>query len=123
MKKVKSNTGGNTLRKKMKQRSRKIKSKRLSNYVRKKILKAFPHLKQKDVMLPKTGPDFILSKNAKKLLLHQFELKNQEKMNTLYKWFSQASKNTRLDPVVVCKKNGSSPLAIIDLDHFIDLIK
>ena len=76
MKKVKSNTGGNTLRKKMKQRSRKIKSKRLTNYVRKKILKAFPHLKQKDVMLPKDGqigPDFILSKNAKKLLLHQFE--------------------------------------------------
>ena len=110
----------------MKTRSRKIKSKRLSNYVRKKILKAFPHLKQKDVMLPKDGqigPDFILSKNAKKLLLHQFELKNQEKMYTLYKWFDQASKNTKLDGVVICKRNGSDPLAIIDLDHFIDLIK
>ena len=49
----------------MKTRSRKIKSKRLSNYVRKKILKAFPHLKQKDVMLPKdgqTGPDLFCLK-------------------------------------------------------------
>ena len=84
------------------------------------------YLKQKDVMLPKdgqSGPDFILSKNAKKLLLHQFELKNQEKMYTLYKWFDQASKNTKLDGVVICKRNGSDPLAIIDLDHFIDLIK
>ena len=110
----------------MKQRSRKRKSKRLSNYVRKRILKAFPHLKQKDVVLPKDGqigPDLILSKVAKRLLDHQFELKNQEKLNTIYKWFAQASKNTKLNPVLICKRNGSSPLAVLDLDHFIDLIR
>jgi len=110
----------------MKTRSRKIKGKRLSNEVRKKILKAFPHLKQRDVLLPtdgQNGPDLILSKTAKRLIDHQFELKYQEKLSTLYKWFSQASKNTKLNPVVVCRKNGSDPLAILDLDHFIDLIK
>jgi len=110
----------------MKTRSRKIKSKRLSNYVRAKILKAFPHLKQRDVMLPtdgQNGPDLILSRIAKKLIGWNFELKNQERISTNYKWYAQASKNTKLNPVVVCKMNARSPLAILDLDDFIELIK
>ena len=107
-------------------RSRKIKGKRLSNYVRKKILKAFPHLRQRDVTLPtdgQNGPDLILSRTAKKLIGWNFELKNQERISTIYKWFAQASKNTKLNPVVVAKINGSHPLVILDLDDFIDLIK
>ena len=51
----------------MKTRSRKIKGKRLTNYVRDKILKAFPHLKKKDVMVPtdgQNGPDIIYPSNC-----------------------------------------------------------
>ena len=97
----------------MKTRSRKIKGKRLTNYVRDKILKAFPHLKKKDVMVPtdgQNGPDIILSRIAKKLCPYNWELKNQQKMATVYKWHKQVSKNTRLTPVVVSvvsSKGGS----------------
>ena len=111
---------------KMRARSRKIKGKRLTNYVRDKILKAFPHLKKKDVMVPtdgQNGPDIILSRIAKKLCPYNWELKNQQKMATVYKWHRQASKNTKLNPVVVCKMNTRDPLVILDLDHFMSLIK
>ena len=78
-----------------------------------KILKAFPHLKKKDVMVPtdgQNGPDIILSRIAKKLCPYNWELKNQQKMAKVYKWHKQASKNTRLTPVVVCKMNTRDPI-------------
>ena len=49
--------------------------------------------------------------------------KNQQKMATVYKWHKQASKNTKLEPVVVMKMNTRKPLAVIDLDTFVDLIR
>ena len=51
------------------------------------------------------------------------ELKNQQKMATVYKWHRQASKDTKLTPVVVCKMNTRDPLVILDLDHFMSLIR
>ena len=111
----------------MKQRSRKIKGRRLSKYVRKKLLKAFPHLKAKDVIEARdgqNGPDLILSDVAKKLVPYNWEIKNQEKMSTVYKWHRQASKNSdELTPIVVCKMNSREPLVILDFDNFIELIK
>ncbi len=44
-------------------------------------------------------------------------------MKGVYDWYKQASKNTKLEPVVVMKMNTRKPLAVIDLDAFIDLIK
>ena len=69
------------------------------------------------------GPDIILSRIAKKLCPYQFEVKNRNQMKTIYDWYKQASKNTKLEPVVVMKMNTRQPLAVIDLDTFIDLIK
>ena len=105
---------------------KKRKSALLQNLVRDKILKSFPHLKKKDVQTASTGqngPDIILSKVAKKLVGCQFEVKNQQKMKTIYDWYKQASKHTKLTPVVVCKKNTREPLVVLDLNDFFDLIK
>ena len=106
--------------------SKKRKSALLQNLVREKVLKAFPHLRKKDVDTAKegqSGPDIILSRIAKKLCPYQFEIKSQNRMRTMWKWFRQAGKNTKLNPVVVAKCNSRDPLVIIDLDHFFDLIK
>jgi hypothetical protein len=93
----------------MKQMSRKRKSALLQNLVRDKILKTFPHLKKKDVTTAsngQTGPDIILSRVGKKLVGCQFEVKNQQKMKTIYDWYKQASKgHHNLTPVVICKMN------------------
>ena len=110
----------------MKNRSKQIKSSKLQKLVRSKILRAFPHLKQKDVACAKegiSGPDILLSRIAKKLCPYQFEIKAQNRMRTMWKWYKQASKNTRLNPVVIAKSNSRDPLVLIDLDHFFDLIK
>ena len=65
--------------------SKKRKSALLQNMVKDKILKAFPHLKKKDVVTASTGqngPDIVLSKVARKLVGVNFECKNQNKMKT-----------------------------------------
>lgn len=102
------------------------KSALLQNLVRDKILKSFPHLKQADVVTAKhgeTGPDVKLSKVARKLVGVNFECKNQMKMKTVYNWYLQAQKNTKLMAAVVMKMNTRKPLVVIDLDDFFDLIK
>ena len=108
-------------------RSRRAKSSRLQNLVRDKILKAFkPHLGKKDVQTPLNGvngPDILLSRIAVKLCPYNFEVKNRNQMKGVYDWYKQASKNTKLEAVVVMKMNTRSPLVVIDLDAFIDLIK
>ncbi|MBL6848389.1 MAG: hypothetical protein ISQ83_08610 [Alphaproteobacteria bacterium] len=87
----------------------------------------FPHLKKIDVGTAshgQTGPDIILSKVAKKLVGCNFEIKNQQKMKTIYQWYKQASKgNHSLTPVVVCKMNTREPLVIIGFNDFFELIK
>ena len=114
-------------RNEMKQKSRKAKGRKLQNFVRAKVLKAFRHLKKDDVICVenyKPGADIILSKVAKKLLPYSFECKNQEKMKTIYDFYNQAYKNSgKLEPVLVMKMNTREPLVVIDFEHFIDLIK
>ena len=111
----------------MKQVSRKRKSALLQNLVRDKILKTFPHLKKIDVGTAshgQTGPDIILSKVAKKLVGCNFEIKNQQKMKTVYDWYRQASKgNHSLTPIVVCFILHAKPLVIIGFNDFFELIK
>jgi hypothetical protein len=95
--------------------------------VKDKILKAFPHLKKKDVVTASTGqngPDIVLSKVARKLVGVNFECKNQNKMKTIYDWYKQSSKGAnKLMPCVAMKMNTREPLVVISLDDFMDLIK
>jgi hypothetical protein len=111
----------------MKQVSKKRKSALLQNLVKDKIFKTFPHLKKKDVATAKNGQigsDIILSRVGQKLVGCNFEIKNQQKMKTIYDWYKQAAKgNHKLMPVVICKMNTREPLAILDIDNFFDLIK
>ncbi len=110
----------------MRNSSRKAKSTKLQNLVRAKIFKAFPHLKKRDVGTAKegqSGPDIILSRIGAKLCPYNFEVKSQNRMKTIYDFYKQASKKTRLEPVVVMKMNSREPLVVLDLDHFFTLIK
>jgi len=112
----------------MRNSSRKAKATKLQNIIRSKILKAFPHLKKRDVDTAQegqSGPDILLSRIAKKLCPYQFEIKSQNRMKTVYNFYKQASKKIpkNLEPVVVMKMNSRDPLVVIDVDHFFDLIK
>tara|TARA_Y100000034_G_scaffold45787_1_gene56224 strand:- start:166 stop:510 length:345 start_codon:yes stop_codon:yes gene_type:complete len=109
----------------MKQISRRRKGRRLQNLVRAKILETFDILRPTDVRVAKTGEngaDVRLSNSAKKILPYQFECKNQEKFETLYKFYGQSKRHGRLNPVLVCKMNERKPLLVMDLDHFFEII-
>jgi len=41
----------------------------------------------------------------------------------LYAFYSQACKHGPHEPILVVKQNSRRALAVVDLDHFIDLIK
>lgn len=117
------------MKSKMKFASKKRKGSLLQNFVRAELLKAFPHLKKKDISTPaygETGSDIILSKVGRKLVGWNFEIKNQNKMKTIYDWLKQSikhCKNTKLSPCVVMKMNSRDPIVVIDFNDFIDLIK
>lgn len=115
------------VRNKMTPTTKKRKGAHLQNLVRDKILKAFPHLKPNDIVTAKNGqngPDLKLSKVARRLVGVNFECKHQNKLSTVYSWYTQASKGQhKLTPCVVMKKNSRKALAVIDLDDFFKLIK
>ena len=60
---------------------------------------------------------------TRRVIPYQFECKNQEKFATLYSFYKQGRKHGRLEPVLVCKMNDNKPLAVIDLEHFFEIIK
>ena len=110
----------------MKQDSRVRKGKRLQRILRDKLLKAFPHLHGYDIKVAKNGQngeDLKVSRIARRLIPYQWEMKNQEKFKTLYSFYSQACKHGKYEPILVVKQNSRRALAVVDLDHFIDLIK
>jgi len=110
----------------MKRSSAKRKGKKLQSLIRNKILETFKHLRPEDVRVAgigENGADVKLSAVAKKLFPYEVECKNQEKFRTLYKFWRQTERHGKLEPVLIIKMNSEGPLAIVDLDHFFDLVK
>lgn len=110
----------------MKTSSCKQKGRLQQQYVRDKILEYFPELKPDDVIstsMGNQGEDVTLSPKARELLPISIECKSR-KAFAIYKDYKQASANAKeYEPVLIVKQNRSDPLAIIDLDYLLDLIK
>ena len=111
----------------MKTASSKAKGRRLQQDVRDKILDAFPELEQDDVKstsMGAGGEDVQLSPAARKLFPYSVECKARASL-PLYAWYQQAKHNApkASEPLLVVKQNYSRPLVIMDLDHFMELIK
>ena len=90
------------------------------------LRKAFPKLHEDDIKsqtMGMSGMDIVLSPKAKKYIPYSFECKNKERMD-LWKSLEQAESNAgKGTPVLVLKRNNSKTYAVIELDHFIRLIK
>lgn len=69
------------------------------------------------------GEDVLLSPAARKLFPYSVECKNLSKI-AVYNYYTQAETNSgKYEPLVVIKQNRSKPLAVIDLDHFMELVR
>ena len=110
----------------MNNKSRKAKGRILQNLVRDKVQNLFPSLKKDDIrtsLMSETGADVkLISLMARKLMPYDIETKNREEYKTIYKHYRHAKGHGNLEPLLVIKMNREDPLAVIDLDHFFELL-
>jgi len=110
----------------MKASSAKAKGRKLQQAVRDAILTQYPTLEPDDVRstsMGAGGEDVLLSPAARKLFPYSVECKNLAKI-AVYNYYTQAETNSsKYEPLVVIKQNRSKPLAVIDFEHFMELIR
>lgn len=88
------------------------------------MLRKFPQLEPDDVRstsMGAGGADVQLSPAAKKLFPYEIECKSLAAVG-VYKFYKQAQTHGKLEPLVVVKQNNAKPLAIVDLEHFMELV-
>jgi len=107
-------------------RSAKAKGRRLQNHVRDILQELFkPFLDPDDIKsqtMGMTGEDIVLSPAAQKCIKYSFECKNVERLN-LWASLDQAETNSSdRNPVLIIKKNKSKIYAVIEFNHFMELI-
>jgi len=107
-------------------RSAKNKGIRLQNWVRDQVLETFPKLSEDDVkcaIMGESGMDLHLSEKAKDLFPWAVECKNTERVR-IWAAFEQAEDNCPegLNPLVIIKRNGSAPLAVLDAEFLLEHI-
>ena len=68
------------------------------------------------------GEDIMLSAKARNMFPYSVECKNQESLN-VWKAFEQAECNSGVyQPLLIIKRNRKEPLAVVEANHFIELI-
>lgn len=110
----------------MKTSSCKAKGRELCKIVQHGLFNRFPALHNDDIRVTSSGTngeDLQLSPAARALAPISIECKNRAAF-AIYKDYAQATTNAgRNNPVLVIKQNRSKPLAVVDLEYFLDLLK
>ena len=109
----------------MKTQSRKAKGRRLQQQFMQLLIEKL-EIDPEDIesrSMGAGGEDLIMSKAARNKFPYSIECKNQESLN-IWKAWDQANGNKGIyEPMIVIKKNGVSPLIVIDAENFLDMIK
>jgi hypothetical protein len=108
----------------LKPQSAKAKGRKLQQWVRDQILQRFPTLSTDDVRstsMGAGGEDVQLSTAARELVTYTIECKNRKAI-AVYKDYEQAKTHGLIEPLVILKQNLSKPLALVDAEHFFDLV-
>ncbi len=110
----------------MKTSSAKAKGRNLQKYVVSRILHYFKDLETDDVSsrsMGASGEDILLSPRARRCLPISLECKSHARY-AIYKDYLQAQNNCGDNaPVVIIKQNNSKPLALMDLEYFLKVMK
>lgn len=111
----------------MTNKSKKQKARYLQNLVRDKIQELYPALTKDDIrcsLMSENGADIKLqSAMARKLWPYETECKNREELKNIYSYYKHAQRHGSLEPLLIIKRNRERPLAVVDLDHLLDLIR
>ena len=106
-------------------KSAKAKGRRLQNFLRDELKKAFPALRDDDIKsqtMGMCGEDIVLSPAAQDAIGYSFECKNKERLD-LWASLEQAEDNCNgREPILVFKRNRSKTYVALDVNHFLELI-
>ena len=109
----------------MKTQSRKAKGRRLQNQFMQLLIEKL-EIDPEDIesrSMGAGGEDLIMSKAARNKFPFSIECKNQERMNIWQAW-DQANANKGIyEPLIVIKRNGTSPLVVLDAENFLEYVK
>ena len=107
----------------MRVQSAKAKGRRLQQWVRDLLIESL-NIHPEDIesrSMGAGGEDLIMARAAREKFPHSIECKNVEKLN-IWDAYEQASANCgEYEPLVIMKKNGKKPLAVVDAEYFISL--
>ena len=109
----------------MKTQSAKAKGRRLQQWVVKQLIETFDiHPEDiKSCSMGAGGEDVQMARSAREKFPYSVECKNVERLN-VWDAYDQAKANSgNYEPIVIMKKNGKKPLAIVDAEYFINLNK
>jgi hypothetical protein len=105
--------------------SAKAKGRLLQQLVRKRLIEVF-NLSPEDVKstsMGASGEDIQLSSYARSRIPISIECKSRHR-HTVYHSYWQAVDNSNGNiPVLIVKQNNASPLAVLDLEHFLSFVK
>ena len=107
----------------MKTQSAKAKGRRLQQWVRDKLIEMLD-VHPEDIesrSMGAGGEDLIMARAARSKFPHSIECKNVEKLN-VWDAYEQAVLNSgEYEPLLIMKKNGKKPLAVVDAEYLIRL--
>ena len=105
--------------------SAKQKGRKLQQWVRDEILKLHPTFRAEDAKstsMGAGGADVTLSPFVTDVLPIQIECKSYARI-AVYNWYKQCKEHGKFEPVLFIKQNHSRPLAIVDAEHYLSLLK
>lgn len=109
----------------MKVQSAKAKGRRLQQWVREKLIEIL-QVHPEDIesrSMGAGGEDLIMARAAREKFPHSIECKNVEKLN-VWDAYEQAQANCgSYQPLLIMKKNGKKPLAVVDAEYYISLFE
>ena len=109
----------------MKTQSAKAKGRRLQQWVRERLIEMLD-VHPEDIesrSMGAGGEDLIMARAAREKFPHSIECKNVEKLN-VWDAYDQAVANCgQYEPLLIMKKNGKKPLAVVDAEYLISLYK
>lgn len=109
----------------MKTQSAKAKGRKLQQWTRDQILGVYTHLEEDDVRstsMGVSGSDVQLSPLARKSFSYDVECKSLARVG-VYRYIDQCNNRGDACPLVIVKENRRKPLAVVDAEHFFDLLR
>ena len=108
----------------MKAQSAKAKGRKLQQWTRDRVLETFNHLEDDDVRstsMGVSGSDLQLSPLARKSFSYDVECKSLARVG-VYRYVDQCNNRGDAQPLVIVKENRRRPLAVVDAEHFFELL-